>query len=415
VDAPLAAAFSESVPVGSLELELPRPGESISVVLKLPGETCNINCLYCYEKRKPYPGQTHLTAATLAMFMERAGDRPLSVMLHGGEPLLVGRKRMAELIAVLRRHSQPVALSLQTNGLLLDGRWLDFFEAEWPELDIGISLDGDEAGNAYRVDYRNRPTYAGVVRALRELERRGTACGVIVVVTGKLLGRAADVVAHMGEYGCIKNVKLSPCLDYKVTSKEHRGSTGAEIKLLNPTGSIQPGWATTPAEYGRFVAEATVAWRDSGAYRKFLLEPFVSVVRAHRGQPTGFTHFDHKKDPYVVTLYPDGRIGSCDELAMPDALMGHVQDNLSIDELISRAATAPLFNKLENLLSECTGCRVVDICRGGSLPDRARYDVDSYRSDYCDYRRAFIDDVVAMLPKAGVQQDAYTTNTVRRD
>jgi hypothetical protein len=31
-----------------------------SAIIKVSGETCNINCFYCYEKRKPYPGAKYL-------------------------------------------------------------------------------------------------------------------------------------------------------------------------------------------------------------------------------------------------------------------------------------------------------------------------------------------------------------------
>ena len=92
----------------------------------------------------------------LQRFLGLLGDRPLSVMLHGGEPLLAGRQRMLGLLQTLERHQGPVSYSLQTNGLLLDSRWLDFFDAHCPSLDIGVSLDGDLAGNAHRVDYRGR-------------------------------------------------------------------------------------------------------------------------------------------------------------------------------------------------------------------------------------------------------------------
>ena len=34
----------------------------MSVILKLRGETCDIDCLYCYEKRKEAPGGARITA-----------------------------------------------------------------------------------------------------------------------------------------------------------------------------------------------------------------------------------------------------------------------------------------------------------------------------------------------------------------
>ncbi|MFF0087091.1 radical SAM protein [Streptomyces canus] len=380
-----------------MHLSVPERHDSLSVVLKIPGETCNINCHYCYEKRKPYPGSSFLEPETLEKFLGAIGERPLSVMLHGGEPMLVGRERLRRLLAVLAGHHSPVSLSMQTNGVLLSDAWVDFFERNWPALDLGVSLDGDYEGNVHRVDYRGVPTFRKVIKALELLHRRGWECGVIVVVTRKLLGRSDEVVNEMLRHPAIRNVKLSPCLDYNVRSKEHRGVTGKQIRLLNPDDKGAPGWATTPTEYTQFVKECFDVYRRKDAYQRFLLEPLVSIVRAAGGRPTGFTHFDYRKDPFIVTLYPDGRIGTCDELSMPDALLGHVDDGKGLDELLAAAGCNPLFSRMKDLLSACEGCRVQDVCRGGSLPDRLRYEASESQIEYCNSRMDLIDAVSDMM------------------
>ncbi|GAB2695063.1 radical SAM protein [Kitasatospora kifunensis] len=386
-----------------MRLETPKPGDSLGVVLKLPGETCNINCHYCYEKRKPYPGSSSLDPDTLHRFLELLGDRPLSVMLHGGEPLLVGRERIRSLLYVLRERSAPTSLSIQTNGTLLSDRWIDFFEENCPSIELGLSLDGDVEGNAHRVDYRGKPTFDQVVQSLKLLERRGWTCGVIVVVTRKLLGRHEQVIEELMKHPAIKNVKLSPCLDFNVTSKNHRGITGQQIKLLN-SGQDLPGWATTPGEYAEFLRGSFRSWRAARGFDRFLLEPFVSIARAARGKVTNFTHFDYRKDPFIVTLYPDGRIGSCDELDMPDGLLGHVDDGISVDQLLARADGGELFGRLISLTQACEGCRVNEICRGGSLPDRLRYAAGGQSAEYCQARVDLIDSTIELMSANGGRQ-----------
>ncbi|MEV3952336.1 hypothetical protein AB0K57_32670 [Streptomyces halstedii] len=49
---------------------------------------------------------------------------------------------------------------MQTNGVLLDAKWLDLFDAECPGLQIGISLDGDAKGNTWQVGYDGKPVAA---------------------------------------------------------------------------------------------------------------------------------------------------------------------------------------------------------------------------------------------------------------
>lgn len=78
-----------------MELQLPAPGETILAMLKLPGEMCNINCHYCYERRKPYPNALMLKPEVLRKFLGLCEGRPLAVELHGGEPCSSAAARWA--------------------------------------------------------------------------------------------------------------------------------------------------------------------------------------------------------------------------------------------------------------------------------------------------------------------------------
>lgn len=64
----------------------------LSVILKLPGEVCNINCVYCYEKRRPYENNKFMNPNDVTKFLNLFNGRPLSIELHGGEPLILGKK-----------------------------------------------------------------------------------------------------------------------------------------------------------------------------------------------------------------------------------------------------------------------------------------------------------------------------------
>jgi radical SAM protein with 4Fe4S-binding SPASM domain len=361
------------------------------------GETCNINCYYCYEKRKPYARALALSPAILERFLSLCGERPLQAVLHGGEPLLIGRKRLAPLLALLRQHQPGVSLSMQTNGTLLSDRWLDFFAEHWPAVDIGVSLDGDDAGNAHRVDYRDRPTYARVVAGLGVLERRGWSAGLITVVTRLVLGRAAQVIAHARELPAVRVLKLSPCLDYNVVTKTYDTPNQRMISILNPAGTGRPGWATSPLEYSGFVVQAWHEWKRSGAYEQFLLEPAMSILRNVMGRTAYFSAFCDAKEPFMVTLYPDGRIGSSDELRIQDSLLGHVGGSASLEDMVAMRTNTALRASLEGLYAKCAGCSHRTWCRGGSLADRMRCAEAGADEQYCDHRKEIIDAVRASL------------------
>lgn len=381
-----------------MELRLPAPGETVLAILKLPGEMCNINCHYCYERRKPYPNAVMLNPEVLQHFLDLCGNRPLAVELHGGEPLLIGRRKMRGILKTLRGYPGPMTLAMQTNGLLLDDSWLDLFDELWPDIEIGVSLDGDEAGNTHRVDFADRPTYPKVVRALELLAARGRQVGVIAVVTRRLLGRAGEVLDALGRFEAVKVIKLSGCLDFNVRTKDYRTPNRQSLRVLNPDGVGMPGWATSPEEYAEFLIEAFQHWRGTNAYRSYVLEPFFSIIRSISGLPTEYTSFSERKEPFVVTLYPDGRIGSSDELGMPSALLGTVQSAETIDDLLTLDSNPELRSNLTALLAKCAGCTHEQSCRGGALPDRLRFEGTGFEDAYCDHRRKVIDHVSAALP-----------------
>ena len=152
-------------------------GTAVSVILKVRGETCDIDCLYCYEKRKEAPGGRRIDASQVGQLVTIFRGRPLAIELHGGEPLTAGRDHLAELLRELAAQPSVVRVSLQTNGVQLDEGWLDMFDAVYPQLRIGISLDGDPDGNTWRVGYDGQPTYPRVAAALRLLSNADFRAG----------------------------------------------------------------------------------------------------------------------------------------------------------------------------------------------------------------------------------------------
>ena len=71
--------------------------EAVSVILKVRGETCDVDCLYCYEKRKESPGGARISVEQVRQLGEIFGARPLAIELHGGEPLTAGKEHIAAI------------------------------------------------------------------------------------------------------------------------------------------------------------------------------------------------------------------------------------------------------------------------------------------------------------------------------
>ncbi|MBD0741643.1 radical SAM protein [Streptomyces sp. CBMA152] len=381
-------------------LEATGPDTAVSVILKLRGETCNIDCLYCYEKRKEAPGGARIDADQVHRLGQLFADRPVCVELHGGEPLTVGRERMAEILDALAAQPNVIKVSIQTNGLLLDDAWLDLFNAHYPDLQFGISLDGDGLGNSWRVDYDGQPTHPRVVEALRLLGRRNRQTGIICAVTPYVLARAGEVIDHLAGFEAVTTISLVPCFDTAVTtptrSTSVRGLPSRELQrqAVGPNG---PAWAITPAQYADFVLKAAAHWITSGTFRTVKLEPIVSVIRRLKGLQTTSCHFSELKCSHVFTLYPDDRIGSCDELPWPEAKLSTLPEVAGEPGLVDAQRRLPLLQQSRTLVAACVACDYRDTCSAGCLAVRLRFAEAGDDDAYCAHRMRLIDGVATLL------------------
>ena len=166
-------------------------------VLKVCGR-CDLACDHCYvyehadqswrHKPKVMSGETAVRAAR--RISEHALHHQLArvaVVLHGGEPLLLGHERLRGLLATLRSVIDPVtrlSLTVHTNGVRLDEGFCDLF-AEYG-VRVGVSLDGGRAANdRHRRFADGRSSHKQVLRALallRKPDYRHLYAGILCTV-----------------------------------------------------------------------------------------------------------------------------------------------------------------------------------------------------------------------------------------
>lgn len=149
-----------------------------TVLLKVVSR-CNINCQYCYvynmgdlswaQMPKQMSSVTMMAVANALDELAKAQSRRFAVVLHGGEPLMLGPARLDFCLAALRK-VLPIEypFSLQTNGILITEDILDVCATY--RTSLGVSLDGPKhVHNRHRVDWRGRGTYAKVLEGLARL------------------------------------------------------------------------------------------------------------------------------------------------------------------------------------------------------------------------------------------------------
>lgn len=377
-------------------IQRPEPTDPVAVILKLVGKACNVNCLYCYEKRKDYDEQKFLAPDQACGALARHANRPLAIELHGGEPLLYGKSRMSGLLQALRARPNVASIAVQTNGTLLDPEWIDLLTRYG--VDIGLSCDGPPAASMYRVGFEAAPFLPNVERALRLLECAGVKCGVVAVVTQASLGMEEKILQYFSKFPAISSVKFAPCFDLRVHPESGRTISHrlAQAGAGGANGAKdQPDWAVTPMQFAEFVVRIFDLWLANGR-DQYILEPVLSILRKLRGAQAHSCHFESRKCDHVETVYPGGRVGSCDEL--PSHLFASTQRIRHIP-----IRSVPLKNTLiesqglASLTAACSSCEVASVCGGGCISSRLQLEAGETRGQYCAHRKFMIRHIAQAL------------------
>ena len=152
----------------------------LDTVLVKTASRCNIDCSYCYVYQGPdtawrlQPKRMHreVAEALCDRLVEQARrqDAGFAIVLHGGEPLLLGFNELGALLRGLRAHLSPDRhpISIQTNGTLLGEDLLDLFAET--RTSVSVSIDGPpEANDLARLDHRGRSTHSATMRGIGRL------------------------------------------------------------------------------------------------------------------------------------------------------------------------------------------------------------------------------------------------------
>jgi uncharacterized protein len=110
--------------------------------------------------------------------LSRDQDRPFATVFHGGEPLMLGARRLENLLGSLRA-ALPAnyPLCMQTNGMLITTEILDLCAKHG--VSISVSVDGPKAVNdRFRLDKQGQSTHERVVAGINLLSAHPSAAAL---------------------------------------------------------------------------------------------------------------------------------------------------------------------------------------------------------------------------------------------
>ncbi|MCA9072618.1 MAG: anaerobic sulfatase maturase, partial [Planctomycetaceae bacterium] len=347
------------------------------VMTKPIGPICNLDCEYCYylHKEELYPRgeRWRMPEETLSEYIRQyiAAQPPhieeITFAWQGGEPTLLGLEffeRVVELQTEHRRPNQKIVNTLQTNGVLLDDRWCEFFRTN--NFLIGISIDGPaELHDRYRYDKQGRPSFPAVLRGLKLLKSHQVDFNVLVVVNRLNAEHGKKVYTYLRDSGA-EFLQFIPIVE-KIGVGAH-----AELDLVqlpeqtshsnNDPLSLVSSRSVEPEQFGDFLIEVFNEWirRDVG---RVFVQIFDQALSAWVGLEPSLCIF-RKQCGSAMAMEHNGDLYSCDHFVEPEYLLGNIHEK-SISELAHSSVQQQFGSAKETTLPEyCQNCGVRFVCNG---------------------------------------------------
>lgn len=313
------------------------------------------------------------TALRLAEHAKSHALPSVSVILHGGEPLLAGPARLRRICEELTGALDSVAeldLRIHTNGLQLSACYLDLF-SEY-DVKVGISLDGDQSANdRHRRFADGRTSHPLVLRAV------------------ELLRQAPYRHLYLGLL-CTIDVANDPIAVYDALTE----LDPPRIDFLLPHAT----WDTPPARpdgsptaYADWILKIFDRWDRQGRHVPVRL--FESVLSTLGGGPS-LTESLGLAPTDLVVVETDGTLEQVDSLKSAyegAAATGFDVYAHSFDEVAAHPGVRARQLGLAGVSESCRQCPVVRSCGGGLYTHRYRSanDFDN-TSVYCTDLEALI-------------------------
>jgi uncharacterized protein len=334
-------------------------------------------CDHCYvyeHADQSWRGRPRLIAPdTVAKAAERIADHAkdhrlsdVRVILHGGEPLLVGVPGLAWIARALRAAIEPVCrldLRIHTNGVQLNEEYCELFLAE--RVKVGISLDGDRAANDRHRRYADgRSSYdrvLGAVGLLRRDRYREIYAGLLATI----------------------DIRNDPVAAYRALA----ALDPPNLDFLLPHGT----WETPPPEaglpgvtrYGDWLGVVFDEWTRDG--RRVPIRMFTSIIATSNGGVSSTESLGLGPSDLAV-IETDGAIEQADSIKV--AYDGAPATGLDIfrnplDDAADHPAIKARQLGLAGLPATCQQCPVVTSCGGGLYAHRYRSGSFQNPSVYC--------------------------------
>lgn len=335
--------------------------QAFHIMAKPTGSACNLHCDYCFflKKERLYPGSDfrmsdEVHEAYIKQLFDAHQVPQVTVAWQGGEPTLMGLDFFRRSVELQKKYQKPgtqVENTFQTNGILLNDQWCQFFHEN--NFLVGLSLDGpQELHDIFRKDKGGHGTFEKVVKALELLQKHKVEFNILCTVNKKNADHPLKVYRFFRDELKASYIQFIPIVE----RINENGETGFQ------EGNKVTGRSVRPDQWGRFLIEIFDEWVKRDVGRTFVLNfdgalagwlnvaGTVCIFGPTCGQGTALEH--------------NGDLYSCDHFVEPNYYLGNILKTPMINLVASEKQRRFGQDKLETLPRYCRGCDVRFVCNG---------------------------------------------------
>lgn len=294
--------------------------EFITIMLKLVGTACNMCCQYCYEHVAQNNKNFFSTAEDVKQYLKRYVEyKHVFLVFHGGEPLLAKFDEIKKILIFIRDNFKyEYRIQFQTNGTLLNDKWIELFQEYEPNISLSISIDPIgklDLRKAQGFNYRN-----SVENNLDKYSKSIANIGIISVVHKYNIAYFESFISDLINKG-IKSVTIN------------------KIQGVDPIES----YGITEMEYVNLIIGLSKKYISKGWYKTINIQPINSLFSRNGNRICTYLADEHKC-LYFNTYYSLDDITSyCDHIVT---------------------------NVLPEVPKKCFQCDIYSKCGGGCLAEK---------------------------------------------
>ena len=338
------------------------------VLAKPIGPICNLDCKYCFylEKESLYPQaskwamQDEVLDTFIRQYIEAHDTTVVNFAWQGGEPTLLGIDYFRKLVQIQKKYAngKRIENAFQTNGVLLNEAWAQFFQEN--HFLVGLSIDGPrKLHDRYRVDKGGQPTFDRVMRGMETLRRNGVEFNTLTTVHRGNADLPLDVYRFLKENGS-RHMQFIPIVE---RIAQHTVRDGLQLVSPDFIGGAQVApWSVEPCQFGNFLCTIFDEWVRHDVGRHFI-QLFEVSLEMWAGMEASLCVF-RRQCGTALAIEHCGDVYSCDHFVYPKNRLGNIMES-PLESLVASSEQRSFGEAKESTLPKyCRTCDVRFACNG---------------------------------------------------